>query len=100
MTKNLISVSQLTNENNVIAEFHSTFCLIKDKEKGQVLFRGVLKDGLYQLAHAQPQDVSSSALSNCSIVTSNRCTTTFVLASLVNCYNIQSLSSSSNLPSI
>lgn len=43
MTKNFISVSQLTNEKNVIAEFHSTFCLIKDKETGQVLFRGCLK---------------------------------------------------------
>ena len=30
MKKNLMSVSQVTNYHNVIAEFHSNFCLIKD----------------------------------------------------------------------
>jgi len=49
MKKNLMSVSQLTNDHNVIVEFHSNFCLIKDKVSGQVLFRGTLKNGLYQL---------------------------------------------------
>lgn len=37
MKKNLISVSLLINDHNVIAKFHSTFCLIKDKNSGQVL---------------------------------------------------------------
>ena len=52
MKKNLISVSQLTNDHNVIAEFHSFMCLIKDKSSGLVLLRGRLKDGLYQLESA------------------------------------------------
>ena len=49
ITKNLISISQFTKENNVIAEFFSYGCLIKDKVTRQVLLRGSLKTGLYQL---------------------------------------------------
>ena len=49
MKKNLISVSQLTHDHNVGAEFHSDVCLIKDKASGLVLLRGHLKDGLYRL---------------------------------------------------
>ena len=99
MTKNLISVSQLTNENNVIAEFHSTFCLIKDKDTGLVLFRGVLKDGLYQLnpalACAQLRNVSSSStISNSYVVTSKRSPISFVSPC-----NRQNLSSPSLKPS-
>jgi len=37
MTKNLLSVSQLTREHNVIAEFHSNVCFIKDKTSELVL---------------------------------------------------------------
>jgi len=37
MKKNLITVSQLTRDNNVIAEFHSNSCLIKDKGTTLVL---------------------------------------------------------------
>jgi len=64
MKKNLISVSQLTRDNNVIAEFYSNSCLIKNKGTRSVLLRGLLKDGLYQLSlafdHATP--VSSSSI--------------------------------------
>lgn len=47
MKKNLISVSQLMRDNNVIAEFHSNSCLIKDKGTWLVLLRGLLIDSLY-----------------------------------------------------
>jgi len=47
MKKSLISVSQFSNDYNVIAEFHSNVCLIKDKNTGLVLIRGQLRDGLY-----------------------------------------------------
>ena len=49
MTKNLISVSQPTRDHDLVAEFNSSSCLIKDKNSGLVLLRGFLKDGLYQL---------------------------------------------------
>jgi len=52
MTKNLISVSQLTRDHDLVAEFNSFSCLIKDKNSGLVLLRGFLKDGLYQLHSA------------------------------------------------
>ena len=37
MKKKLISVSQLTNDYNVIAEFHSNVCLIEDNNIGLML---------------------------------------------------------------
>ena len=56
--KNLISVSQLTNDHNVVAEFHSNMCLIKDKSTGIVLLQGLLKDGLYQLLPASNSTIN------------------------------------------
>ena len=49
LTKNLLSISQFTTDNNVILEFDSTCCLIKDKSSKQVLLTGTLHEGLYQL---------------------------------------------------
>lgn len=49
MRKNLISVSHLTKDHDLVAEFDSYTCVIKDKNTGLVLLRGQLKDGLYQL---------------------------------------------------
>uniref|UniRef100_A0A803PTR4 Retrovirus-related Pol polyprotein from transposon TNT 1-94-like beta-barrel domain-containing protein n=1 Tax=Cannabis sativa TaxID=3483 RepID=A0A803PTR4_CANSA len=52
--KNLVSVSQLTRDNNVFLEFHKTCRFVKDKQTGKVLLKGMLKEGLYVLAdHAQ-----------------------------------------------
>ena len=47
ITKNLLSVSQLTSVNNVAIEFDSFGCVVKDKAIGAALLRGKLKDGLY-----------------------------------------------------
>lgn len=49
IAKNSLSISQITKDNDVIVEFHSNCCLIKDKTTKDVLFQGGLKDGLYQL---------------------------------------------------
>ena len=48
-TKNLLSISQFTNDNKVFIEFHSDCCLIKDKCSRKTLARGELRNGLYQL---------------------------------------------------
>jgi len=49
MKKNLISVSQLTRDNNVVTEFDSHSCIVKDKDSRQVLLQGHLRNGLYRL---------------------------------------------------
>ena len=64
MTKNLISVSEITKENKVVAEFYADSCLIKDKETGTVLLHGQLRNELYQLALASASSRSSSYLSS------------------------------------
>lgn len=53
IAKNLVSVSKLAHDNSVFIEFHSDFCLAKDKRSGKPMQRGVLKDGLYQLENVQ-----------------------------------------------
>lgn len=52
--KNLISVSQLTNDNNVFKEFYSDCCVVKDLKTRMILLQRVLKDGLYQLKLPSP----------------------------------------------
>ena len=49
IAKNLLSISKLTLDNNVVAEFYSDCCLIKDKQLGVVILKGVLEEGLYKL---------------------------------------------------
>lgn len=48
ITKNLISISKLTTDNDVFVEFFSDLCYVKDKVTRQVLVQGKLRDGLYQ----------------------------------------------------
>lgn len=47
--RNLISVSQLTNDNTVFMEFYSNCCAVKDLKTKKILLQGELNDGLYQL---------------------------------------------------
>ncbi|PON73930.1 hypothetical protein PanWU01x14_054800, partial [Parasponia andersonii] len=49
ISKNLLSISQFTKDNNVLIEFYSDCCLIKDKSTKKILPQGTLRDGLYQL---------------------------------------------------
>jgi histone deacetylase 1/2 len=50
ITKNLLSVSKLTADNNALVEFDENCCYVKDKVTGKALLKGRLKDGLYQLS--------------------------------------------------
>ncbi|GAU51268.1 hypothetical protein TSUD_412550 [Trifolium subterraneum] len=54
ITKNLLSVSKLTADNNILVEFDANCCSVKDKLTGQTLLKGRLKDGLYQLSNKEP----------------------------------------------
>ena len=56
ITKNLLSVSQITHDNDVFAKFHFDHCLFKDKTMKKVLLRGTLRGGLYQLDVSKLQD--------------------------------------------
>lgn len=47
IAKNLVSVSKLARGNNIFVEFHENFCLVKTKDTGRVLLKGVLNGGLY-----------------------------------------------------
>lgn len=39
ITKNLLSISKLTSENNVIVEFYSDLCVVKGKVTRAILFQ-------------------------------------------------------------
>ncbi|GFP91838.1 retrovirus-related pol polyprotein from transposon tnt 1-94, partial [Phtheirospermum japonicum] len=56
ISKNLISVSQLCKDNNVILEFHANVCYVKNLQ-GRIILKGVVENGLYRLP--------SSPLSSC-----------------------------------
>ncbi|KAE8655314.1 Coatomer subunit epsilon-1 [Hibiscus syriacus] len=47
ITRNLLSVSKLTQDNNVYLEFHSDKCFVKDERTGRILLEGKLENGLY-----------------------------------------------------
>nr|KYP50444.1 Retrovirus-related Pol polyprotein from transposon TNT 1-94 [Cajanus cajan] len=49
ITKNLLSISKLTFDNDIYVEFHDVACFVKDKLTGRILLEGKIKDGLYQL---------------------------------------------------
>lgn len=49
IAKNLISISQLTTQNNHYVEFDSDFVSVKDKTTRKDLLQVRIKDGLYQI---------------------------------------------------
>jgi GAG-pre-integrase domain len=66
ITKNLLSISQLTKDNAVIIEFTHSSCFVKDRLTHQTLLHGTMVNGLYQLdlsplKHEALQVVHSSA---------------------------------------
>ncbi|KAL4573020.1 hypothetical protein LXL04_019813 [Taraxacum kok-saghyz] len=56
LTKSLLSVSKLTDDNNVCVEFWPKSCSIKTFQ-GQTLLRGDKKDGLYRFPHSSLRQV-------------------------------------------
>jgi Reverse transcriptase (RNA-dependent DNA polymerase)/gag-polypeptide of LTR copia-type/GAG-pre-integrase domain len=53
--KNLLSVSQLILDNNVIVEFSHDSCFVKDQATKQVLLHGILHRGLYKIIQASQE---------------------------------------------
>lgn len=49
ITKNLIRISKILVDNNVYVEFDKYSCVVKDKKRGTVFMKDVVKDGLYEL---------------------------------------------------
>ena len=47
LNKKLLSVSKFANDNNVFFEFYSDSCYVKHQVTKQILFQGIIKDGLY-----------------------------------------------------
>lgn len=47
ITKNLISISKFTKDNNVIFEFDSNGCFVKEKITRRIMLKGKLHNGLY-----------------------------------------------------
>ena len=62
ITKNLLSISQFTKDNNVLIEFYNDYCLIKDKALKKILLEGALRNVLYQLDLLQSSLHSPSLL--------------------------------------
>ncbi|OIT30912.1 hypothetical protein A4A49_12719 [Nicotiana attenuata] len=58
ISKNLLSVSEITRDNNVHMDFHPYDCYVKDLQ-GWKLLRGTLDDGLYRLQLSSPHSRSS-----------------------------------------
>ena len=47
LNKNLLSVSKFANDNNVFFDFYSDSYYVKHQVTKQILFQGIIKDGLY-----------------------------------------------------
>ena len=60
ITKNLLSISQLLADNNVIIEFVGTFCFIKARATRTLLLKGVATGGLYQIQNLSSEDYQVS----------------------------------------
>lgn len=61
ITKNLMSVSKLIADNNVLIEFGSYGCHIKDKSTGTILLKGKLRDGLYEFQNPRQRNYADVA---------------------------------------
>lgn len=64
ITKNLISISKFTCDNDVVMEFKSQCCYIKDKATKTILMQGFFKNGLYQLEVPCPHQFPTSKFSS------------------------------------
>lgn len=49
ITKNLLSVSKFTKDNQVMVEFYPTQCQVRDLKTKKILLSGSVHDGLYKL---------------------------------------------------
>ena len=49
ITKNLISISKLTKDNDVVIEFTNNICFVKDNVRNLIIPQGKAEKGLYKL---------------------------------------------------
>ena len=63
LTKNLISISKLLEDTNLVIEFVANMCFIKDKKKGVHLAQWIARGGLYKLL-SKDDFLSSSCVTN------------------------------------
>ncbi|KAH9658686.1 protein kinase domain-containing protein [Citrus sinensis] len=61
--KNLLSVSKLLVDNNVTLEFFENVCVVKARNLGIILLKGIATGGLYQVKYAAQFSETSSSLS-------------------------------------
>ncbi|WP_206872394.1 hypothetical protein, partial [Listeria monocytogenes] len=64
ITKNLISISKLTTDNNISVEFLGSFYVVKDLLKRQVLMQGIAEKELYKLLVKPMPSTKNSSLSH------------------------------------
>ncbi|KAH9753212.1 retrovirus-related pol polyprotein from transposon RE1 [Citrus sinensis] len=60
ITKNLLSISKLTTDNNLSIEFTGDVCYVKDSLTRQVLLKGLAEKGLYKLILKPSESIPSS----------------------------------------
>ena len=66
LSRNLLSVSQLCSENNVMVEFDFDSFVIKDRETNKLLLQGTRNNGLYLVSsprQSTPRDSPTSGIS-------------------------------------
>ena len=63
ITKNLISISKLTSDNDVIVEFNLSYYHVKDKFSKEIPLIGTLCNGLYHLDLSSPSSSSPASFS-------------------------------------
>ncbi|KAH9723193.1 retrovirus-related pol polyprotein from transposon RE1 [Citrus sinensis] len=61
ISKNLISISQLTKDNNIVIEFTDKSCFVKDKVRNLIILQGKAEKGLYRLLLFPSNKVSSQS---------------------------------------
>lgn len=64
--KNILSVSKLIAHNDIVVEFNSLGCNVKDKRIGEVLLQGSISDGLYKVWSNKKNPVTSGGSSGSS----------------------------------
>lgn len=90
ITKNLVSVFKLAQDNHIYLEFHGYYCLIKDRATRETLLIGTLKDGLYHLesASVMTAEVEHSSSFKQQHMHKNKGTSSFILLGVTNLTNI------------
>uniref|UniRef100_A0A803PXS9 Integrase catalytic domain-containing protein n=1 Tax=Cannabis sativa TaxID=3483 RepID=A0A803PXS9_CANSA len=71
ISKNLLSISKFTKDNNVLLVFDSSSWFVKDKRTNQVLLHGTLSEDLYKLQLPSSRQVTHSLFPSQSVPPNN-----------------------------